>query len=162
MNEMQPTHYVEPREAHTHTVIFLHGRDSICDEFADDFFESEASEPAEQLVRRLVASGSRGLHGLAGLLGVCSWMPPATVIRKLAGEDSPVHGKVHGRQKPILTPVFLAHANDEEVIDIKLGRQLRELDESGHAAVSDSAAALWLEREGLLSPLESMTQLALG
>jgi len=31
---------------HTHTVIFLHGRDSNAQEFADEFFESEASEPA--------------------------------------------------------------------------------------------------------------------
>ncbi|KAK7956594.1 phospholipase carboxylesterase [Apiospora aurea] len=34
-----------PTGAHTHTVIFLHGRDSSCDEFADEFFESEASSP---------------------------------------------------------------------------------------------------------------------
>ncbi|KAK6819528.1 phospholipase carboxylesterase [Apiospora arundinis] len=32
-----------PTGAHTHTVIFLHGRDSDCAEFADEFFESEAS-----------------------------------------------------------------------------------------------------------------------
>jgi predicted esterase len=31
---------------HTHTVIFLHGRDSDAQEFADELFESEASEPA--------------------------------------------------------------------------------------------------------------------
>ncbi|KAJ9500821.1 hypothetical protein H2202_003379 [Exophiala xenobiotica] len=31
---------------HTHTVIFLHGRDSDSQEFASEFFESEASEPA--------------------------------------------------------------------------------------------------------------------
>ncbi|RVX68396.1 hypothetical protein B0A52_07396 [Exophiala mesophila] len=31
---------------HTHTIIFLHGRDSDAQEFADEFFESEASEPA--------------------------------------------------------------------------------------------------------------------
>ncbi|KAK5452899.1 hypothetical protein LTS15_007047 [Exophiala xenobiotica] len=30
----------------THTVIFLHGRDSDSQEFASEFFESEASEPA--------------------------------------------------------------------------------------------------------------------
>ncbi|KAK5059657.1 hypothetical protein LTR69_006246 [Exophiala sideris] len=33
---------------HTHTVIFLHGRDSNAQEFSNEFFESEASEPAEQ------------------------------------------------------------------------------------------------------------------
>ncbi|KAK8051588.1 hypothetical protein PG993_002973 [Apiospora rasikravindrae] len=32
-----------PNGAHTHTVIFLHGRDSSCDEFAAEFFESETS-----------------------------------------------------------------------------------------------------------------------
>lgn len=38
----KPTsHLVEPKETHTHTVIFLHGRDSNCKEFADEFFESE-------------------------------------------------------------------------------------------------------------------------
>ncbi|KAI4862362.1 phospholipase/carboxylesterase [Hypoxylon rubiginosum] len=42
------THIVEPQEGHqhTHTVIFLHGKGSDCEEFADEFFESEASEPA--------------------------------------------------------------------------------------------------------------------
>ncbi|KAK7982144.1 lysophospholipase II [Apiospora saccharicola] len=32
-----------PTGAHTHTVIFLHGRDSSCAEFADELFESETS-----------------------------------------------------------------------------------------------------------------------
>ncbi|KAI0531669.1 lysophospholipase II [Xylaria digitata] len=39
---------VEPKAVHTHTVIFLHGRDSNCKEFADELFESEASEPVDQ------------------------------------------------------------------------------------------------------------------
>ncbi|KAI0199965.1 lysophospholipase II [Astrocystis sublimbata] len=39
---------VGPKAAHTHTVIFLHGRDSNCREFASELFESEASEPANQ------------------------------------------------------------------------------------------------------------------
>ncbi|KAI3338720.1 lysophospholipase II [Ustulina deusta] len=43
------TYYtVGPKAAHTQTVIFLHGRDSNCREFADELFESEASEPANQ------------------------------------------------------------------------------------------------------------------
>ena len=41
-------HVEQPRAAHTHTVIFLHGRDSDGREFADEFFESEASGPVEQ------------------------------------------------------------------------------------------------------------------
>ncbi|KAJ8132702.1 hypothetical protein O1611_g924 [Lasiodiplodia mahajangana] len=42
------TYTVEPTAAHTYTVIFLHGRDSNAKEFADEFFESEASEPTGQ------------------------------------------------------------------------------------------------------------------
>ncbi|XXH00885.1 hypothetical protein Hte_007236 [Hypoxylon texense] len=42
------THIVGPKEGHhhTHTVIFLHGKGSDCEEFAGEFFKSEASEPA--------------------------------------------------------------------------------------------------------------------
>ncbi|KAI1814530.1 lysophospholipase II [Poronia punctata] len=47
-NDNNTTYTVEPRAAHTHTVIFLHGRDSNCREFASELFESEASEPANQ------------------------------------------------------------------------------------------------------------------
>ncbi|KAI0428599.1 lysophospholipase II [Xylaria sp. FL1042] len=43
------TYIVEPTAAHTHTVIFLHGRDSNGREFADELFESEASETVGQL-----------------------------------------------------------------------------------------------------------------
>lgn len=46
-----PAHIIiNPRHghAHTHTIIFLHGRDSTNDEFANEFFESEATEPAGQ------------------------------------------------------------------------------------------------------------------
>ncbi|KAI0012178.1 phospholipase/carboxylesterase [Xylariaceae sp. FL0662B] len=41
---------VGPRECHkhTHTIIFLHGKGSNCDEFAEEFFESEASELADR------------------------------------------------------------------------------------------------------------------
>lgn len=42
------TYTIGPKAAHTQTVIFLHGRDSNCREFADEIFESEASEPAHQ------------------------------------------------------------------------------------------------------------------
>ncbi|KAF6808931.1 phospholipase carboxylesterase [Colletotrichum sojae] len=42
-------HTVGPAQGHphSHTVVFLHGRDSECDEFAEEFFESEASRPAD-------------------------------------------------------------------------------------------------------------------
>ncbi|KAI0506438.1 lysophospholipase II [Xylaria bambusicola] len=42
------THVVAPKAAHTYTVILLHGRDSTSREFADEFFESEASGPLDQ------------------------------------------------------------------------------------------------------------------
>lgn len=47
---MANSHIVEPAEghAHTHTIIFLHGRDSTSAEFADELFESEASEPKDK------------------------------------------------------------------------------------------------------------------
>lgn len=39
------THTVNPLgETHSHTIIFLHGRDSIASEFAEEFFESQASD----------------------------------------------------------------------------------------------------------------------
>lgn len=47
---MPPLHIINPRDGHphTHTIIFLHGRDSTNEEFASDLFESEASEPASE------------------------------------------------------------------------------------------------------------------
>lgn len=43
-------HTVGPDENydHTHTVILLHGRDSDAEEFAGEFFESEASGPEDR------------------------------------------------------------------------------------------------------------------
>ncbi|KAF0323855.1 phospholipase carboxylesterase [Colletotrichum asianum] len=201
-------HCIEPRAAHTHTVVFLHGRDSICNEFADELFESEASEPANQprtlpdllpsirwvfpgaavtfserfgtnmsqwfdvwslenpeeqadiqkaglrrsveFVVNLIESESNlvpmekiflcgisqgfvtsvaallstsTLGSLGGLIGWCSWMPPAVIIEELAEKRSPYHQK--SVAPSINPPIFLAHAVDDEVIDISLGRQLR-------------------------------------
>ncbi|KAK0705458.1 Alpha/Beta hydrolase protein [Lasiosphaeris hirsuta] len=44
-----PSHVVGPAAGHphTHTVILLHGRDSKAEEFASEFFESEATEGIE-------------------------------------------------------------------------------------------------------------------
>lgn len=39
-----PTQTILPTEKHSHTVIFLHGRDSIATEFSEEFFESQASD----------------------------------------------------------------------------------------------------------------------
>ncbi|KAH7049348.1 phospholipase/Carboxylesterase [Macrophomina phaseolina] len=41
---MTANHVVFPTAPHSHTVIFLHGRDSIAAEFADEIFESQASD----------------------------------------------------------------------------------------------------------------------
>ncbi len=38
------THIVAHRGKHTQTIILLHGRDSIASEFAEEFFESQASD----------------------------------------------------------------------------------------------------------------------
>ncbi|KAL2409332.1 hypothetical protein ABEF95_003542 [Exophiala dermatitidis] len=46
---MQMAVVIQPETAkHSHTVIFLHGRDSNAQEFADEFFECEASQPLGQ------------------------------------------------------------------------------------------------------------------
>lgn len=37
-------HIIEPSQGHSHTIIFLHGRDSTAEEFAPEFFESQASD----------------------------------------------------------------------------------------------------------------------
>ncbi|KAI1141797.1 phospholipase/carboxylesterase [Hypoxylon sp. FL0543] len=44
------TRIVGPQEGHqhTHTVIFLHGKGSDCDEFSSEFLEMEASKPRDQ------------------------------------------------------------------------------------------------------------------
>jgi lysophospholipase II len=44
MESPDNTHAIAPTKEHTHTVIFLHGRDSTAAEFADEFFESQASD----------------------------------------------------------------------------------------------------------------------
>ncbi|KAK1448687.1 phospholipase/Carboxylesterase [Colletotrichum melonis] len=203
------THHIDPRASHTHTIIFLHGRDSTSTDFATELFESEASEPADQPrtlpdllpsirwvfpgaallpskrfgtemsqwfdvwsletpeeqagiqqpgLRRsiqhlvtLVESESAlvpmdkiflggisqgfatsiaaflttsRLAKLGGLIGLCSWMPPAEVIDELAEEGS-LYRRASGADSTAKTPIFLAHSVDDEVVDINLGRQLR-------------------------------------
>ncbi|KAK7726401.1 60S ribosomal protein L32 [Botryosphaeria dothidea] len=41
---MAGAHIVPPTAAHTHTIILLHGRDSLASEFAAELFESQASD----------------------------------------------------------------------------------------------------------------------
>ena len=38
------THAIPPTAAHTHTIIFLHGRDCTAEEFVTELFESQASD----------------------------------------------------------------------------------------------------------------------
>lgn len=195
----QKLHYVQPKR-HTHTVIFLHGRDSHAAEFASELFESEASgtgprtlldifptvrwvfpdaptlrsarfgaemsqwfdmwsveNPAERsdlqepgilesirrvggLVREeshrvprgsiflcgisqgftaaLAAYLSHGLcvgeGGMAGLVGLCSWMPEICRDWSLAPRAT------------VDTPVFLGHSVDDGVVPVKHGRELRD------------------------------------
>ncbi|KAK4210283.1 phospholipase/carboxylesterase [Rhypophila decipiens] len=56
---------------HTHTIIFLHGRDSVAKEFADELFESEASPSTE--------STSTGLT-LPDLLPTIKWVFPSAPL----------------------------------------------------------------------------------
>lgn len=222
---------VEPQTSykHTHTVLFLHGRDSTNEEFANELFESEASVgrcsvkqelrtlpalfptikwvfPAAPLLRSerfgsvmsqwfdiwsvenpeerhelqmpglkqsitqvlkviqgeealvprqniFLAGISQGFatalatffadgHGFAGLIGLCGWIPCAslvdlipvseseeTVLRKLraifATEISMDSAAVPESLKS--TPIFLGHALDDEVVPIDNGKRMRDV-----------------------------------
>lgn len=60
-----------PSQSHTHTIIFLHGRDSDAREFADELFESEASaDPAAPEQDRT----------LLGLLPTVRWVFPTAPL----------------------------------------------------------------------------------
>ncbi|KAI0975542.1 lysophospholipase II [Xylaria arbuscula] len=191
---------VEPKAAHTHTVIFLHGRDSNCKQFADELFESEASEPAGQprtlrdlfpnvrwvfpgapvlwserfdtdmsqwfdmwsvehpterlelqypglqqsmqtilgviekeelsipRKRIFLAGISQGFttvltaflaatpQSFAGLIGLCSWMPPSIPTEKYPSVID---------ESNRCTPIFLSHSADDDVVPVKDGRELR-------------------------------------
>ncbi|KAI0002716.1 lysophospholipase II [Xylariaceae sp. FL0662B] len=188
-----------PRERHSHTIIWLHGRDSHAAEFSSELFESEASQPEGQprtlpdlfptikwvfpqapLLRaerfdvenmpqwfdmwsvenpqerpELQEHGLRNsiaqilstvreetvprhkifLAGIsqgfataisaffasgdtqfAGLIGLCSWLPPFAE-RILQTPMDPLAGKA---------PVFLAHSSDDDVVPIGNGKLLRD------------------------------------
>jgi len=217
-------HIIGPRTGHrhTHTVIFLHGRDSNNAEFADEFFESEASEPANQprtlldlfptvrwvfptatltnserfdammsqwfdmwsaeepeervelqapglkqsvaevleligdeeaiVPRRNIFLGGisqgfatalsaflAGGQGLAGLIGLCSWMPCAGVVESAACSIAD-EGQLFSAVRDIYsggkcacpidaaglksTPIFLGHAADDDVVPIRNGKRM--------------------------------------
>ncbi|KAK5686653.1 hypothetical protein LTS10_002776 [Elasticomyces elasticus] len=190
-------HVVHPTAAHTHTIIFLHGRDSTAAEFAPEFFESQASDertlretfpgikwvfPSAPIIQsarfqddmsqwfdmyhtenphkhypnpadiiavdrqltgastaitmivdqeaqiigrdRLILGGiSQGCatavnallrmdQRLAGFIGLCSWLP------KQSGYECAPGAK--------RTPMLLAHCENDEIIDIKYGKELRD------------------------------------
>jgi lysophospholipase-2 len=44
MGVEESLHIVAPTEKHSHTIIFLHGRESTASEFASEFLESQASD----------------------------------------------------------------------------------------------------------------------
>ncbi|RYP53442.1 hypothetical protein DL768_001587 [Monosporascus sp. mg162] len=218
-------HTVGPAEGHkhTHTVIFLHGRDSVAEEFADEFFESEASGPETgdrillglfptirwvfptaplmhserfgttmsqwfdmwsvedpeekselqkpgllQSIRivlntirseealaprnRIFLGGiSQGFAtalsafcvgggGLAGLIGLCGWMPYVSSFEKAAAQGSfkqvirQTQGMLPGENfddistAPIqATPLMIGHAADDDVVPVENGRRMRDM-----------------------------------
>lgn len=226
-----PLHIINPRDGHphTHTIIFLHGRDSTNQEFARDLFESEASEPANQprtlpdllpTVRwvfpgapvlpslrfdtalsqwfdmwsveepaargelqhaglrtsveavhdvlrseeaRLLAQGRAGTPniflagisqgfatavaaffaggglggdgdgGLAGMIGLSSWMPLGgkrellQVLGDGTGNDYTMTATTTTTESPSSTPFFLGHAVDDEVVPVRQGMLLRDI-----------------------------------
>lgn len=238
-----PLHIINPRDGHphTHTVVLLHGRDSTNEEFASEFFESEASEPAgqprtlrdlfpttrwvfpaapvlraarfgaddvsqwfdvwsvkdpaarpglqhaglrrsaaairdvvrdeqdrlahragdggeqQQLEKRVFlagisqgfaaavaafVAGAGGPRGLAGLIGLCSWMPlggEEALVQVLLGDardhaaDAADAGAAvtetttRTASMPEFTPVLLCHSTDDDVVPVQNGRALRDI-----------------------------------
>ena len=224
-------HVQANRSGHTHTVIFLHGRDSDCEQFASELFESEASQPADGArtlpdlfpTIRWVFPGASELHserfdmvlsqwfdmwstenpnerseiqhdgmrnsvaqildvirheetliprnkiflggisqgfatalaaffadgqGLAGLIGLCSWMPllgavelDATATGQTASENAlRMHSAYFGTHPERISPshlfgtdVFLAHTEDDDVVPYQHGVTLKDtLTRLGH------------------------------
>lgn len=78
MATKQQPHIINPREGcqHSHTVIFLHGRDSTNQEFASELFESEASGPSDQP------------RTLPDLFPTIKWVFPAAPILRSARFDT--------------------------------------------------------------------------
>lgn len=75
----QTCHTVGPSHGHphTHTIIFLHGRDSTNVEFAEELFESEASGQAPEQPRTLPA-----------LLPTVRWVFPAAPVTRASRFDA--------------------------------------------------------------------------
>ncbi|CAN8103506.1 unnamed protein product [Discula destructiva] len=77
MTQHKP-HIINPRAGHqhSHTIIFLHGRDSNAQDFASELFESEASGPPDQP------------RTLPDLLPTVKWVFPAAPILRSARFDT--------------------------------------------------------------------------
>ena len=67
-------HIVTPRGDHTQTIILLHGRDSIASEFAEEFFESQASDD----------------RTLPEIFPTTRWIFPTSKIRNSARFEAPM------------------------------------------------------------------------
>jgi predicted esterase len=67
-------HIVTPRGDHTQTIILLHGRDSIASEFAEEFFESQASDD----------------RTLPEIFPTTRWVFPTSKIRNSARFETPM------------------------------------------------------------------------
>ncbi|KAK8216754.1 hypothetical protein M8818_001717 [Zalaria obscura] len=65
---------VAPLASHTHTIILLHGRDSVAKEFADEFFESQASDG----------------RTLPEIFPTIKWVFPSSGTRQSARFDTPM------------------------------------------------------------------------
>ncbi|KAI1276536.1 lysophospholipase II [Xylaria sp. FL0933] len=209
------TYIVKPKAEHTHTVIFLHGGNSSCREFADEFLESEASKivdqprmlpaifpnirwvftsapllkserygiemsqwfdmwsletpterpelqqsgldrnidkifkvtkeegyllPKEKIFLGGIGQGFATIIAVfltiltkgdpskkfAGLIGLCSWIPAAL----LGARD---YQRFDRRATIGSTPIFLGHTEDDDIVPIEYGRELRDFFSSqGH------------------------------
>ena len=67
-------HIVAPCKDHTQTIILLHGRDSIASEFAEEFFESQASDD----------------RTLPEIFPTTRWVFPTSKIRNSARFEAPM------------------------------------------------------------------------
>ena len=90
-----------------------------------------------------VAAFFAGGQGLAGLLGLCSWMPLATrAAEAIVAEGPGADGTLAALQNLYYdaddslglspasvrsTPLLLGHSSDDDVVPVKNGRQLRDM-----------------------------------
>ncbi|EXJ94877.1 hypothetical protein A1O1_03276 [Capronia coronata CBS 617.96] len=113
---------------HTHTVIFLHGRDSNSQEFAEELFESEASEPAGQPRTlpdlfpsiRWVFPTAPTLHSKRFDVMMSQWFDMWSVEEP----EKRVELQIEGLKS---SPIFLGHSIDDSVVPIENGKRMRDI-----------------------------------